>query len=152
LNRKHLEPTNNNDDDDETSRQLLSFRCFGLYVASSDETTEATRYQHTMAAARRLGFATCDATHRFSLESKRWTTLLHSIDEQRFGALRDRCAFDVDGLVLKVDDARLQRALGSRTRSPRWALAVKYGAQRVASRYRHLTLQVRLCCACVFVI
>jgi DNA ligase (NAD+) len=43
-------------------------------------------------------------------------------------------AFDADGLVIKVDDLRLQEELGSVGRSPRWAIARKYPAEAAFTR------------------
>ena len=39
---------------------------------------------------------------------------------------RDALPYEVDGIVVKVDRKEHQRALGSRTRSPRWAVAYKF--------------------------
>jgi DNA ligase (NAD+) len=39
---------------------------------------------------------------------------------------RDRLAFEIDGVVVKVDDFELQRRLGSVGRDPRWAIAWKF--------------------------
>ncbi|MBI4774638.1 MAG: NAD-dependent DNA ligase LigA [Deltaproteobacteria bacterium] len=40
--------------------------------------------------------------------------------------VRDSLPYEVDGIVVKVDLKEHQRALGSRTRSPRWAVAYKF--------------------------
>jgi DNA ligase (NAD+) len=39
---------------------------------------------------------------------------------------KDTLPYEVDGIVVKVDDVRLQRALGEISRSPRWAVAAKF--------------------------
>jgi DNA ligase (NAD+) len=44
----------------------------------------------------------------------------------RLEARRDDLAFEIDGAVVKVDQFDLQRRLGSRSRSPRWAVAYKF--------------------------
>ena len=43
-------------------------------------------------------------------------------------------AFDADGLVIKVDDLRLQEELGVVGRAPRWAIARKYPAEAAFTR------------------
>ncbi|SEG94194.1 DNA ligase (NAD+) [Nonomuraea solani] len=43
-------------------------------------------------------------------------------------------AYEIDGVVVKVDDFRTQRELGSTSRAPRWAIAYKYPPEEVNTR------------------
>jgi DNA ligase (NAD+) len=55
----------------------------------------------------------------------------------RYGELlaaRDDVPYEMDGVVVKVDDAGLQERMGMRTRSPVWAVAWKFPAQRALTR------------------
>ena len=47
-----------------------------------------------------------------------------------------------DGIVLKVDSVRQQRSLGFTAKSPRWAIAYKFKAERVCTRLLEVTYQV----------
>lgn len=47
-----------------------------------------------------------------------------------------------DGIVLKVNSQRQQRALGYTAKSPRWAIAYKFQAERVRTRLNAVTFQV----------
>lgn len=47
-----------------------------------------------------------------------------------------------DGIVLKVNSLRQQRALGYTAKSPRWAIAYKFKAERECTRLREVTYQV----------
>ena len=47
-----------------------------------------------------------------------------------------------DGIVLKVNSLRQQRALGYTAKSPRWAIAYKFKAERVCTRLNEITYQV----------
>lgn len=47
-----------------------------------------------------------------------------------------------DGIVLKVNDLRQQRSLGFTAKSPRWAIAYKFKAERVCTRLLEVTFQV----------
>lgn len=47
-----------------------------------------------------------------------------------------------DGIVLKVNSLRQQRALGYTAKSPRWAIAYKFKAERACTRLRAVTYQV----------
>jgi len=43
-------------------------------------------------------------------------------------------AYEIDGVVIKVDDVGLQRRLGSTSRAPRWAIAFKYPPEEVNAK------------------
>ncbi len=49
-------------------------------------------------------------------------------------AARDDLPFEVDGLVVKVNDLELQRLLGQVSRSPRWAVAWKFKPRQALTR------------------
>ena len=51
---------------------------------------------------------------------------------------RDAVPFEIDGMVVKVDDMALQARLGMRTRSPRWAVAWKFPSRRGVSPVREI--------------
>jgi len=55
---------------------------------------------------------------------------------------RHSLPFQIDGIVLKVDSIRSQENLGTIARSPRWAIAYKYEAEKVRTRLNQITLQV----------
>jgi len=50
--------------------------------------------------------------------------------------------YQVDGVVIKVDDLRQRRALGATARSPRWAVAFKFAAEQARTTLQGITLQV----------
>ncbi len=50
--------------------------------------------------------------------------------------------FETDGVVIKVDDRRLQEELGSTAKSPRWALAYKYPPEEATTVVREISVQV----------
>lgn len=59
-------------------------------------------------------------------------------------AIRNRAhlGFDIDGIVLKINDIDLQEKLGSAARAPRWAVAFKFPAQERITLVREIEFQV----------
>lgn len=61
---------------------------------------------------------------------------------EQLGAKRDALGFDIDGVVIKVNDLRYQRELGFVARAPRWAVAFKYPAQEEVTTLNDVEFQV----------
>ena len=61
---------------------------------------------------------------------------------RQLGEQRDALGYDIDGVVIKVDDLRQQRELGFVARAPRWATAFKFPAQEEITRLNHVEFQV----------
>jgi DNA ligase (NAD+) len=55
---------------------------------------------------------------------------------------RDQIEHALDGIVLKVDDLKLQKRLGATSRAPRWAIAYKYPPEEVNTKLLDITVQV----------
>jgi DNA ligase (NAD+) len=55
---------------------------------------------------------------------------------------RDALAYDIDGIVFKVDSLELQRKLGFVSRAPRWAIARKFPAQEEMTELLDVEFQV----------
>lgn len=55
---------------------------------------------------------------------------------------RDRLPYDIDGIVVKVDDLRQQESLGAIAKSPRWAIAAKFTSRKAETRLIGITMQV----------
>jgi len=63
-------------------------------------------------------------------------------DMKKWGKKRDSLPFDIDGLVVKVNDVRQQKLLGSTAKSPRWAVAYKFAAEQSTTQILDIEVQV----------
>jgi len=55
---------------------------------------------------------------------------------------RNELSFDIDGIVIKVNDMKQWKQLGFTAKSPRWAIAYKFKAERVVSTLLSIDFQV----------
>ena len=61
---------------------------------------------------------------------------------RRIGAIRTSLPYEIDGIVIKVDNLGLQEHLGTVSRSPRWAIACKFDALQETTVVRDIVVQV----------
>ncbi len=81
----------------------------------------------------------------FHVESsaQRCTTLDQAVAfHAALGEKRDRLPYEIDGIVLKVDDRTAQQRLGMRSRSPRWAVAFKFPPREEFTQVQDIVVQV----------
>jgi DNA ligase (NAD+) len=87
------------------------------------------------------------ALARFGLPTNKLMTLCRTPDEMlaQYRVIemqRSTLGYDIDGVVYKVDDLALQRRLGFVSRSPRWALAHKFPAEKATTLIEAIEIQV----------
>ena len=61
----------------------------------------------------------------------------HDLENQRHGL-----SYEIDGVVIKVDNLALQERLGTKARSPRWALAYKFAATQATTKVKDIVVNV----------
>ncbi len=59
-----------------------------------------------------------------------------------FEVMRDTLPYEIDGMVVKVNDFALQDKLGMTTHHPRWAIAFKFKARQATTKLRGIEFQV----------
>lgn len=92
-------------------------------------------------------FGVIEAFKRWGLPTNQLTVRCHTAAEllahyRMIGEQRAMLGYDIDGVVYKVDSLALQGRLGFVSRSPRWALAHKFPAQRAVTRLERIEIQV----------
>jgi DNA ligase (NAD+) len=113
------------------SRQL---DCF-LYYLLGDDMPHKNHYQN-LQEAKNWGFKISEQAKLFG----NITEVLNFInywDNERF-----TLPFDIDGIVIKVNDYKQQLQLGFTAKSPRWAIAYKFKAEQVSTELLAITYQV----------
>jgi DNA ligase (NAD+) len=73
--------------------------------------------------------------------------ICHNIEEvidycKDYEAKRDNLPYEIDGMVIKVNDIALQDKLGMTTHHPRWAIAYKFKARQATSRLKAVEFQI----------
>jgi len=117
-----------------TASRPLTFCSYGIGLCEGIE-LPASQFQQ-MQYLRSIG-----------IPVSRQIELLHSIEDcldyhQRILEQRASLAFDIDGVVFKLDNTAWQREAGFVSRAPRWAIAYKFPAQEVMTRLLDVDFQV----------
>ncbi len=118
-----------------TATRPLRFFAYGIAALHSDDTTLHGQW-HTLHYLRNLGLPVNRDIQRFTdfedLIAYTGTWM----------ARREELDYEVDGLVIKVDDLRQQAELGVVGRDPRWAIALKFPAREAITRLLAITVNV----------
>src|SRR5207237_188689 len=88
-----------------------------------------------------------DALSRMGFKVNPRRQLCHSFDElleyiREWESKREALGYEIDGVVVKVNDTRLWEELGSTAKSPRWAVAFKYAARQATTVVKDIRAQV----------
>ena len=97
---------------------------------------EVKTHTETLARLSELGFVTLENT-----------TLAKSSDDiishiKKIGQMRDALPYDIDGIVVKIDDLALRREIGEGTNTPKWAVAYKYPPEEKQTVIEDITIAV----------
>ena len=106
-----------------------------LYFMLGEELPADGHFENLQWASK-WGFKVSDTT-------RKCTTLQEIYDFiDYFDTARKELPFATDGVVLKVNSLRQQRNLGYTSKSPRWAIAYKFQAEKAVTRLNEVTYQV----------
>ena len=123
-------------DSGEVARRGLSAFIYAVY----SEDRQFVSHREALEAIRRWGFPTPSREHRW-VES-----CAHVADIQAFLSYwdgeRQHLPFAIDGAVIKIESTALQQRLGSTAKSPRWAMAYKFNAEKALTPLRDVVYQV----------
>lgn len=121
-------------DSAEVARRPLD--CFLYFIYAENRNKLFQTHWDSVQTAKEWGFHVC--AH---------TKLCSSIDEvlafiHYWDAERHQLTYDIDGIVIKVNDYAMQEELGFTAKSPRWANSYKFKAERVETVLNSVSYQV----------
>jgi DNA ligase (NAD+) len=118
-----------------TASRDLSFWAYQLGDVEG-EGAPVTSHSDALALLRRCGFpvepevSVVRGTADVEAYCRRWEEHRHDLD------------FEIDGVVVKVDDLDLQRRLGTTSRAPRWAIAFKFPPEERTTTLRSIMVSI----------
>ncbi len=116
----------------EVGRRKLD--CFLYYLNFDDRRFRS--HHESLEAARRWGFKICEHT----TPPTDLSGIMAFID--RWDAGRSELPYDIDGIVVKVDDFDAREELGFTAKSPRWAISYKYKPMSAVTTLQSVSYQV----------
>lgn len=109
---------------------------FCVYGVSSPKGLPCETQHELLMFLSRLGFMV-------NPKVKRCANIGEVIDQyQRLLTLRHDLEYEIDGMVVKIDSLTLQQRLGTKARSPRWAVAAKFPATQATTVLRDVEFGV----------
>lgn len=116
----------------EVSKRKLD--CF-LYYMNTEDRLFASHHE-SMEAAKRWGFKVC----KHSTTPTYINGIFEFIDS--WETQRTKLGYDIDGIVIKIDNLNDREELGYTAKSPRWAIAYKYKPMTAVTTLEHVSYQV----------
>ncbi len=117
-----------------TVKRPLNMFCYGIGTITGP--AFATYYE-MMLALQEWGFRVNRPHIRLCRDMKDVMAYCHEIEEKR-----DQFLYEIDGAVIKTNRLDLQARLGTKSRSPRWAIAFKFKPTQETTRIRKIAVQV----------
>ena len=117
--------------------QLVANRQLDAYLYSLlGEDLPTEKHYENLQEAHKWGFKISEGMRKASTLQEIYDFI------NRWDEARHQLPVATDGIVLKVNSLRQQRTLGFTAKSPRWAIAYKFKAERVCTRLDEVTYQV----------
>src|ERR1700722_19799831 len=109
---------------------------FFPYILLKDGRTYFDRHSKTLGGLNVAGFKVNPNWKLVQSMDKVWSFI------QEWEGKRDSLAYEIDGIVVKVDRISLQDELGFTGKAPRWAIAYKYAARAGITKLEDIRVQV----------
>jgi DNA ligase (NAD+) len=116
--------------------KLVAKRQLGIFIYEGYFSAASNTYTQVLKKLSKLGFVVNE--HRSSARNLPEILNFIALWEEK----RQTLNYDIDGIVIKVDNYRIREKLGSTTKFPRWAIAYKFKAQEVTTKLEGIELNV----------
>ena len=110
---------------------------FMAYFIPNPEDYGIKTQKESLEFLRKLGFVTNYKLNGYAKNVKDITNYIDSLSEKR-----DNIPFEIDGVVLKVDNLEDEKRLGFTSRVPRWGIAYKFPAKEVLTTLKEIKFTV----------
>ena len=110
---------------------------FMAYFIPNPEDYGIKTQKESLEFLRKLGFVTNYKLNGYAKNVKDITNYIDSLSEKR-----DNLPFEIDGVVLKVDNLEDEKRLGFTSRVPRWGIAYKFPAKEVLTTLKEIKFTV----------
>ena len=112
--------------------------CFLYFVLNNDSSIET--HSERVSHANTWGFKTPDSSKRMIETTPTVEGIMSFISY--WDQHRSNLPFEIDGIVIKVNEVQLWDELGMTAKSPRWAIAYKFKAESISTKLLSITYQV----------
>ena len=110
---------------------------FMAYFIPNPEDYGIKTQKESLEFLKKLGFVTNYKLNGYAKNVKDITNYIDSLSEKR-----DNLPFEIDGVVLKVDNLEDEKSLGFTSRVPRWGIAYKFPAKEVLTTLKEIKFTV----------
>ena len=105
-------------------------------IAAIDDKYKDLKHSESMERLKKFGLKVC--THN---------KLTHSLGDafkyfKHINSMRESLPYEIDGVVFKVDEIKLQHLIGSTSKAPKWSIAYKFQSAEAVSELLDVTFQI----------
>ncbi len=117
--------------------KLTASRPLDIYIFNleSDDNKAFNTHSESLDYLKRIGFKTSD--YHLTDNINEVITIIHAIEEQR-----ESLPYEIDGVVIKINELAQRELLGYTSKNPKWAIAYKFSATEVETKLNDISIQV----------
>ena len=117
--------------------KLTASRPLDIYIFNleSDDNKTFSTHSESLDYLKKIGFKT--SNYRLTDNINEVVKIIHAIEN-----LRNSLPYEIDGVVIKINDLAQRELLGYTSKNPKWAIAYKFSATEVETKLNDISIQV----------